>query len=48
MLDTGPFDEPFENLRVLSNVEGLRVPSLSRDLRRYDGKGSFRASYEYM
>jgi hypothetical protein len=26
-LDSGPFDKPFENLRVLSNVEGLRVPS---------------------
>ena len=35
-LDSGPFDEPFENLRVLSNVEGLRVPSLSRDFRRND------------
>ena len=33
-LDSGPFDKPFGNLRVLSNVEGLRVPSLSRDFRR--------------
>jgi hypothetical protein len=36
LLDTGPFDKPLETLRVLSNVEGLRVSSLSRDFRRYD------------
>jgi hypothetical protein len=24
-LDSGPFDKPFENLRVLSNVEGVRL-----------------------
>jgi hypothetical protein len=40
-LDSGPFDKPFENLRVLSNVEGLRVPSLSRDFRRNDKKAFF-------
>jgi hypothetical protein len=56
-LDSGPFDKPFENLRVLSgsassppraksrgNVEGLRVPSLSRDFRRNDGKSVFKLS----
>jgi hypothetical protein len=45
-LDSGPFDKPFENLRVLSNVEGLRVPSLSRDFRRNDRKERFRVLYE--
>jgi hypothetical protein len=44
-LDSGPFDKPFENLRVLSNVEGLRVPSLSRDFRRNDRKHIFSAFY---
>ena len=35
-LDSGPFDKPFETLRVPREIEGLRVPSLSRDLRRND------------
>jgi hypothetical protein len=43
-LDSGPFDKPFETLRVLSNIEGLRGPSMSRDFRRNDGKWLFRFS----
>ncbi|OGP62037.1 MAG: hypothetical protein A2170_14220 [Deltaproteobacteria bacterium RBG_13_53_10] len=34
--DSGPFDKPFETLRVPREIEGLRVPSLSRDFRRND------------
>jgi len=35
-LDSGPFGKPFETLRVPREIEGLRVPSLSRDFRRSD------------
>jgi len=38
-LDPGPFGKPFETLRVPREIEGLRVPSLSRDFRRNDVHG---------
>jgi hypothetical protein len=39
LLDSGPFDKPFEN---------LRVPSLSRDFRRNDGKRGFPTLCEFI
>ena len=45
-LDSGPFDKPFETLRVPREIEGLMVPSLSRDLRRNDAQGIFRTFYK--
>ena len=35
----GPFDQPFDKLRVPSEVEGLRAPSSSRGCTLRDGRG---------